>query len=360
MAEIELIASIIAVVQISEGIASACKSYIDTFKDFPKDFRLIYIETGTLKVIFDGLRFLDVKDPVDSAILEKLRGTDGPVEGCKNAMKQLEALLPALYQPNSTRNFTKRQKIQARFDRLAWPLKAARAEKLLNEIMRHKSTINISLQEQFLKEIRSMKSQMDDIQNRLNSMEKRDLCSWYEHTNPWSYHNKANVLHEPNTGDWVFRTREWNSWVNGRTQSLWYHGTPGAGKTILASHVIKELIQKCEVKDERSTCLFYYCYSGHGQDESLPFLQWVVSQLLRQIDKIPLAAYKAHARNVKPNRSLLLEIFTALLESFDLVYVAVDAIDESQARHNLLDVLEVLGTDSRFKKLQLFVTSREY
>jgi hypothetical protein len=125
MAEIGLIASIIAVVQISESIASACKSYIETVKDCPNDFRLIYIETGTLKVIFDSLSFLDEKNPVDSATLEKLQGIDGPVEGCKNAMEQLEGLLPPLSLPNSTANPTRRQKIQDTFDRLAWPLKAA-------------------------------------------------------------------------------------------------------------------------------------------------------------------------------------------------------------------------------------------
>jgi hypothetical protein len=151
MAEIlGVVASILTVLQISKDVASTCRSYILTVKDCPNDFRLMYIEIGTLEVIFDGLSFLDDENPDDSQILEKLRGADGPVEGCKEAMERLKLLIPPLSLPNATVNRNKRQKIRPIIDKLAWPLKAARAEKLLNEIMRHKSTINVALQGQFL------------------------------------------------------------------------------------------------------------------------------------------------------------------------------------------------------------------
>jgi hypothetical protein len=52
MAEaIALASSIIAVVQLADGIASVCKSLIETVQDYPRDLRLIFIETGSLKVI---------------------------------------------------------------------------------------------------------------------------------------------------------------------------------------------------------------------------------------------------------------------------------------------------------------------
>jgi hypothetical protein len=162
------------------------------------------------------------------------------------------------------------------------------------------------------------------------------------------------------TGNWVFKSGEWKEWIHGQTQSMFCHGIPGAGKTILASHVIEELLRMCRAENRRTTCVFYYCYNGRNQDEMLPFLRWLVSQLLRKIDEISPAACAAHAENIKPNRSLLLDILNTTLESFDRVYVAVDALDESQSRHHLLDVLEVLGTDLRFKKIRLFAMTREY
>ena len=115
-------------------------------QDYPRDLRLVYIETGSLKVIFESLRFLNHDDPADSAILQRLRGYDGPVEGCKTAMEQLDRLFPSLPLPASKRKGAKRMKMQTALASLAWPLKAGRARKLLDEIMLHKSTINVALQ----------------------------------------------------------------------------------------------------------------------------------------------------------------------------------------------------------------------
>ena len=142
--------SISAVIELTERVAGVCKWLIETVQDYPRDLRLIFVETGSLKVIFESLRFLKEDDPGDSATLRRLRGSNGPVEGCKAAMNQLDQLFPSLPTPSSERKGAKRQKIQTTLTRLTWPLNADRARKLLDEIMCHKSTINVALQGQLL------------------------------------------------------------------------------------------------------------------------------------------------------------------------------------------------------------------
>ena len=56
----------------------------------------------------------------------------------------------------------------------------------------------------------------------------------------------------------------------------------------------------------------------------------------------------------------LLEAVAQLLTSFKTVYIAVDAIDESKSRDDLLQVLRSFATDRRFKGLQIVTSSREY
>jgi hypothetical protein len=158
----------------------------------------------------------------------------------------------------------------------------------------------------------------------------------------------------------VFRASDWDDWINTRIRALWIHGIPGAGKTVLAAHIIETTLRICEAKDKHTTCVYYYCYHGHNQDESVPFLRWLVSQLLREADTVPTLAWKAYTRSREPDTTLLLEVLHAILDFFDLVYVAIDALDESQSRQNLLSVLNVLVTDPRFWKIQLLATSREY
>jgi NACHT domain len=158
----------------------------------------------------------------------------------------------------------------------------------------------------------------------------------------------------------VFRASDWGDWINTRIRALWIHGIPGAGKTVLAAHIIETTLRICEAKDKRTTCVYYYCYHGHNQDESVPFLRWLVSQLLREADTVPILAWEAYTWSREPDTTLLLDVLHATLDFFDLVYVAIDALDESQSRQNLLSVLNVLVTDPRFWKIQLLATSREY
>jgi hypothetical protein len=186
------------------------------------------------------------------------------------------------------------------------------------------------------------------------------VYDWYQDTNPSSSHNAAKGLYENKTGDWIFRTPSWEDWVDARIRALWIHGIPGAGKTVLASHIIEATLRICEAKDKRTTCVYYYCYHGHNQDESVSFLRWLVSQLLRTADIVPTLAFKAYTHKWEPDTSLLLDVLDAALVFFDRVYVAIDALDESQLRQNLLRVLSVLATDPRFLKIQLLATSREH
>jgi len=87
MAEVvALVGSVISIVEIANRIASACKSYIDSVQDHPKDLRLIYIGTLSLKVVLESLQFLNHNDLDDSVTAWSLQGPNGPIESCKRAM----------------------------------------------------------------------------------------------------------------------------------------------------------------------------------------------------------------------------------------------------------------------------------
>ena len=150
MAEaVALAASVFAVIQLSERIASICRFYIGSVDDYPKDLRLIYVEIGSLKVLFEGLSFLDQQDEQENATLRALQGGNGPVESCKQAIEELGKLFPPVPTgASSSRRF--KEKLRAGFAALEWPLKANTARRLLEEIMKYKTTISLALQSQLL------------------------------------------------------------------------------------------------------------------------------------------------------------------------------------------------------------------
>lgn len=127
------------------------------------------------------------------------------------------------------------------------------------------------------------------------------------------------------------------------------------------SHLIEQIKQHCDqLQNENVALVYYYCYFGHNQDEAVPFLRWLINQLCRWADLIPGKVYKIYKHGSEPSLVELLGALEEILNKFEIVYVVVDAIDESSPRDDLLKVLRDLATDSRFKNLQLLASSREY
>lgn len=145
MAEVvAFVSSVTAVIQISGTIISFCKHYIETAGDAPSDFHAILVEVSTLKTIFETLEFLTKSSNQSSNVLNILSRNGGPIEECHRSITELEKLFPQNVQ-SSGQERTKRQKIQSTFAALAWPLKETKARKLLDEIVRQKSTVSLAL-----------------------------------------------------------------------------------------------------------------------------------------------------------------------------------------------------------------------
>ena len=127
------------------------------------------------------------------------------------------------------------------------------------------------------------------------------------------------------------------------------------------SYLITQIKQYDDgLQDGKAACVYYYCYYGHDQDETGPFLRWLVNQLCRQADVVPASVYKMYKYGGEPSLEELLSALEEILQKFEIAYVIVDAIDESKPREDLLKVFRDLATDLRFAKIQLLVSSREY
>jgi NACHT domain len=181
-----------------------------------------------------------------------------------------------------------------------------------------------------------------------------------EITDPSPNHHKAQYQYERGTGDWVLRSSSWEDWLARKIRCLWIHGIPGAGKTVLASHLIQEVDGKCKEDTGRSVVVYYYCYFARNQDEAGALLRWIIGQLCRQSGTVTRELRKLYENGRVPSLVELLTVLDEIIKAFDRVFVFVDAIDESMPREDLLRVLRDLSTDIRFQKIQLLATSRRY
>lgn len=146
MDPLSITASIIAVIQVAGQVAQVCKSYIDNVQDYPKELRIFFIEARSLEAVFEGLQSLKEDDLQDASIIARLQGSDGPVASCRAVVEALSALIP----PPTNGEESRRRRLRGTLEALAWPLKADKARKLLDELMRHKSTISLAIESSLL------------------------------------------------------------------------------------------------------------------------------------------------------------------------------------------------------------------
>ncbi|VTT60773.1 unnamed protein product [Fusarium fujikuroi] len=358
-----VVASAIAVIQISKEVISACKFYIEALRsDAPTSLRTVLIEASTLKSVLENLEFISKCETFTPALQNRLAASDGPIEGCRAAMTALEKLFPK-QSLQSGQNTSKRQRIQAAFSTLAWPLKQGQVQDLLQQISRHKNGIQLALTTEVTKDIKDIKGVSEEIRSILTEEQRHRVCNWLRSTDPSPIHNRSCKLYEDGTGSWMLRSQHWNDWLASSTRCLWVHGIPGSGKTILASWLIENVQSHCKrVSTEKSPCVsaYYYCYFGHHQDEAAPFLRCVITQLSRQADVISTLTHDLYKRGGEPSISELLGALAQLLLVLSGVYIVIDAVDESDPREELLEVIGTLVTDQRFCNVQILVTSREY
>lgn len=195
------------------------------------------------------------------------------------------------------------------------------------------------------------------------------MLRWLEKVDPSKNHNRAAETRHDNTGEWLTGGEEWKRWINGgpdpKSQFLWIYGIPGAGKTFLACSMIKKVA--AHVKDhgkiQGSAYAYYYCYHGRKsdeKDEAVNMLRSVISQLCAASRSIPVILNEAFNSGHEPTVSDLLDCLEAALAHFATAYVVVDAVDESDPRPKLIEVLSRLASDKRFARLRLAATSRDY
>ncbi|RYP77995.1 hypothetical protein DL771_000854 [Monosporascus sp. 5C6A] len=252
--------------------------------------------------------------------------------------------------------------------KLTWPLDQDRAEELLRELESHKTSINLLLATRNVFDFRELHTEVNSLASKQG---RREILVWLKPGKIDSHeiHLEKRSMREEETCDWMTRSDIWKTWVEGGSKSqdghrrlLWIHGIPGAGKTILASFLIDAIANNCQSKGYS----YYYCSYQRGQDETRPFLQWVLADLCNQCDPfIPqelLNLYEKHrgsVRNVLIDD--LLKCLIAVTRWFPhQVCIAVDAVDESsRPRNHFLKVLTTIGTDPDFDHVSLVLISRD-
>lgn len=152
------------------------------------------------------------------------------------------------------------------------------------------------------------------------------------------------------TGTWLFDLPEMTTWLESSDGALWIYGIPGAGKTILSTLVVDEVLSR---KRSHSVGTAYF-YIRHDDTEShllSNVLGSLIAQLARQntsalADIVELRAQHAQAdlSSAALDDHELIEQLQAVSGYFEATYIMIDGLDEcgpafDRNRKRLLDAL---------------------
>jgi len=217
--------------------------------------------------------------------------------------------------------------------------------------------------------IRKLAQRTKDGVDRLNKnqddQQRRIIADWLSPAEYASQQDDFRNHRQKGTGEWLLNSQEYQSWHNGTRQTLFCPGIPGAGKTMIASIVIDNLLSDFEADPETGIAYLYCSYKSRAEQN----LENLMSSLLRQLTQeqpvldVDLAnLYERHAqKNSRPSSYEISRVLHSTTRSYSRTFVVIDALDECTNSDNTRDRLltEIFGLQTKSpSKIYLFATSR--
>ncbi|KAJ7742073.1 hypothetical protein B0H16DRAFT_1728330 [Mycena metata] len=183
------------------------------------------------------------------------------------------------------------------------------------------------------------------------------IINWLSPINFFLRHAAITEMREKGTGEWLLKHPLFEKWESGLGNTLWCHGIPGAGKTVLASMVVNYLSTQSQGNNTGVACI----YLSHKEvDDQTPsrLLAGLWRQLVldQDIGFIAEKLYKQHrGKGTAPSLEEVVNVLNSSLERFSRVFIIVDAMDECPEfqREILLQQLAAMA-----KNVNLMITSR--
>lgn len=345
-------ASIIAVLQISESVISACYQYYRAAKGAKKEIVMVINTVSDLKSTLSNLHaLLDYASPEESQ-LAFLTSISPALDRCEDLVKKVASRLGVdvtnMGPQNIAINF--RQK-------LTWPWEAKDVTKVLDTIEKQKTILTIALVGDGLRVSLAIDEKITGMVHDNNSDK---IFKWLATSDPSINHQLARKKHEPTTGLWLTGLDLFRNWADSEKSTLWLHGIPGAGKTVIFSTVVEHIMKMCHGERACHYAYFYFDFNDTQKQTVNGLLRSMIIQLCVGLDNLPSAVsdlYRQFQNGQKqPESSELLEVLLAILRMTDVTFLLIDALDECAEVDDLCEAIKHIVQGSM--RLRLFLASR--
>ena len=132
--------------------------------------------------------------------------------------------------------------------------------------------------------------------------------AWLSPVNPALKLHEFRKERQQGTGIWLFDRPEMSKWLDHPNNALWIYGIPGAGKTILSTLVVDEVLTRMR-NETVGTAYFYIRHDDNSTYKPSSVLGSLIAQLARQ-NRAALASIVDLHRQQTSQESLLHSLMT--------------------------------------------------
>ena len=326
-------------------------------------------------------------DPADPR-LPHLARLDVPLTSCQSELQTIANRLHV----NPTINFNLAEVKVSLLRQLTWPWKEKEVEKILAVIEKQKTIFILAVGGDTLQAVLSIQDAVEGVRNTTTAIQEtmqgvqvttssiqdtvtevltsaqtavrserhNKVLQWLKSSDPSTNHNAARKKYQPTTGEWFLKSHQYRSWMEGRISSIWLHGIPGAGKTILCSTIIDNVEAACAMNSRQMYAYFYFDFNDSSKRTVTGMLRSMIYQL--SVPSLPPDVDKLYEQcsegTREPGRAALVETLISTLTLAERMFLIMDALDECLERDELGKVIgQILNVQSN--RIALLTTSRK-
>ncbi|KAH7176955.1 hypothetical protein EDB81DRAFT_676006 [Dactylonectria macrodidyma] len=267
--------------------------------------------------------------------------------------------------------------------RLKWPFSSTETKEIIQDLQRHKQTINLAISAESMSKLNECLSRHEDTNKRVKDLQasvkkildietkisldqkRRDVLSFFSKVNPRAEFEINRKLRHPLTALWLTEGADFEEWYGTPGSMAWFTGIPGAGKSVIASVIISECLQR----DTAGTAVgYFFCtHRDKRTQQSSNILSSLCSQLALQ-DEAAYAFLESYHDELRSNLHLqgepeperLIGILHQMCSSFSQVYLIIDGLDEcdDQVETNLKNLVSLAVREDQ-EKISIALLSRD-
>ena len=354
MDPLSISASIAGLVTLAEVVFGRACKYTRSVGSASKDIANLSSEIGALYDILSNLRLLaeQLESETHASNIRAL-----PIHACFETLEKVKHLLGGVEGPHGEKGDGPTFK-----ENLRWPLKSSEIKNLVAEVERHKATLGLALNAesmsgllQALSKQTKMGEGLRNIQREMQQKreadvrvamdeQKQEVLKSFGSLDPRTNHDTSRKLRHHGIGLWLTESREFEVWQSTANAKLWLYGIPGAGKTVIASLIIDEVLSATNAT--KAAAYFYCDYKDSNTQKPHKILASLVQQLAKQDEQSFAKVQKFYATHGEGRMSpcaydpeLLCVLLRKIALDFEQTMIVVDGLDECGVNARLVTEL---------------------